>query len=320
MMKNNLYLFYGEEHYLIKKNERELKKTVVDENTELMNYEVFDRKDVAAEQIINAAMTLPFMSEKRMVIVKNSGLFIQGRKNESDILADFLKNTTLETTVLLFMEKEINKTGSLYKAVNKYGTVKEFKTPTDQELVKFVRTYFKSKNININDKSALHLVLSVSKGMENILLEADKLTLYKGDGSEITLKDIDNICTKSLDVRVFELIKAVGQKNTQLALSIYSNLILMKESPIMILSLMIRQFRHILLTKYMERKKYARDEIANALSLRGFVVNEYLNQAKNFSEVVLLKALEDCLNTDVNIKSGKTGDAVAVELIILKYS
>ena len=315
----NLYLLYGEEKYLVKKYMENLKTAIVNEEMEMMNYDIFEGKAAEVNKIIDASMTLPFMSESRLVLVKESGLFSSGKKDETEKMKNFL-DSDLETTTLVFVEDDVDKRNALFKAVNKKGEVLEFKSPPEKELVAFVIDIFKKQKITISPKIANHLLISIAGSMEGVLLEAEKLVAFKGQDAEITQEDIDLVCTKALEIRVFELIASLAVKNTKLALEIYHNLILMKESPIMVLSLIIRQFRLLILTRYMDRKKRSRDEIAATLGLRGFVVGECLKQSKNFTEAILLKALNECLETDINIKTGKIESVLAVELLIINYS
>jgi len=83
-----VYLFYGEERYLVKLYEHKMRDSVADPGAELMNTDVLDGPNFSVEAVVNAAETLPFLSEKRLVIVRDSGLFAPGKKNESDRMAD----------------------------------------------------------------------------------------------------------------------------------------------------------------------------------------------------------------------------------------
>ena len=96
-------------------------------------------------------------------------------------------------------------------------------------------------------------------------------------------------------------------------------MILMKESPIMILAMIARQFRIILQSKYLAEKGFYNADIAKKINQREFVVSQCLSQAKNFRKKDLLKALDDCLKCDANIKTGKIQDKLGVEMIIMKY-
>lgn len=88
----------------------------------------------------------------------------------------------------------------------------------------------------------------------------------------------------------------------------------------MVLSLITRQFRFILETKLLSESGMTNETIAAKLEIRDFAVKEYLRQSKRFSARVWKDAMKDCLETDLNIKSGKAAEETAVELLIVKYA
>ena len=88
----------------------------------------------------------------------------------------------------------------------------------------------------------------------------------------------------------------------------------------MILSLMTRQFRMILGAKLLSEAGISNGEIATRLEVRDFAVREYLRQATYFSKEQLEQAMSDCLQTDLDIKSGRIAETLAVELLLIRYS
>lgn len=313
-----VYLLFGEENYLKKNIINELKKALIPETAEIMNLDIFNEKKLESKKISDACETLPFMNDFRLVIVKDSELFIQGSKDESEKTADYIKNIP-QTTVLLFVEEKVDKRSKLYKAVSKSGYCAEFKIPSEKELLSWIKKLAKEKKLIMKDNVILYFIRNVNNSMEAILAEIEKLSGYIQSG-EVSEKDIDNICTKSLEVKIFDMVEAIGNKKTKIALDIYNNMVLMKESPLMILAMIARQFRIILQSKYLSEKGFYKSDIAKKINQREFVVSECLAQSKNFKKKTLLQALEDCLECDINIKTGKVQDKLGVEMIIIKYS
>ena len=314
------YLFYGTESYLIRDYEAALTKAILPEGTEMMNYDVFEEKRATAAAIMDAAETLPFLNDKRLVTVRNSEFFQKnGRKEEGEKLKAFLADLP-ESVCLLFVEEKVEKTNGLYKAVAKYGQPMEFKRLTEKELGTWVKKLCKSNGKEMSE-SVLGLFLqTVDHDMENIEGGVQKLIAYKGEETEITAQDIREVCTVSLEAKVFDLVKAVAEKKAEKAVTIYRNLLSMKESPYMVLSLITRQFRMILETMLLSQSGLPNDAIAAKLEIRDFAVREYLKQSKRFSAAGWKAALKDCLETEMNIKSGRAGEETAVELLLLKYS
>lgn len=312
-----VYLFFGDENYLKKKYIDELKSAVIPEGAEMMNLDIFQEKKIESEKISDACETFPFMNDLRLIIVKESELFIQGSKNESEKIAEYVKNIP-ETSVLVFIEEKVDKRGKLYKAVSAKGECIECKIPSEKEMVEWVEKVSAKKGLIMSKSVILYFIRSINNGMETVLLEIEKLADYVGRG-EVYEKDIDNICAKSLEIKIFDMVAAIGNKRIKEALDIYNNMILMKEAPIMILSMIARQFRIILQSKYLSEKGLYKSEIAGKINQREFIVSQCLLQSKNFKKKDLLRALEDCLKCDIDIKTGKVQDRLGVEMIIMKY-
>lgn len=313
------YLFYGDENYLVKLYEAELTEALLSVEAKMMNMDVFEGKEVSVAEIIDAADTLPFMSDYRLVICKNTMLFVSGKKDESEKMANFI-NEVPETTVLLFSEPEVDKRGRLYKKLAEHGRAVEFKSPTEKELIDWICRTIKKAGKEIPPDCAAHLLKTVPDDMDSVMSEMEKLISYKADAREIKTSDIDEVCTKSLETRIFDLVDAVGARRADTALDIFSNLMLMKESPVMVISMIARQFRLLLQCKYLANKGMGEPDITRTLGQRSFVVKGILKQCANFTVGQLYSAFTDCLEADVSIKTGKISDRLAVEMLILKYS
>lgn len=314
------YLFYGAETYLIREYEAALTKAILPEGAEMMNHDIFEEKRATAAAIMDAAETLPFLNEKRLVTVRNSEFFQKaGRKEEGEKLKGFLADLP-ETICLLFIEEKAEKTNGLYKAVVKYGQAVEFKKPTEKDLGTWIKKRCKENGMGMSE-GVLNLFLqTVDHDMKNIDGELQKLMAYKGEETEIKAEDIRAVCTVSLEARVFDLVRAVAEKRPEKAVQIYHTLLSMKESPYMVLSLITRQFRLILETMLLSQSGMTNDAIGARLEIRDFAVKEYLRQSKRFSAEGWKHAVRDCLQVDLDIKSGKAAEETAVELLIMKYS
>ncbi len=309
-----IYLLFGEESFLIKKYSNELEK-IIEPEAQIMNFDRFRDKESSVESICDAASTLPFMSEKRLVFVESSGLFAPGRKDDSERICDFLDELP-DSTHMVFVETNVDKRSRLYKKVGKLGHCAEFKTQSEKDLAVWVEQIFKKQGKVISKPDATLLIRTVSPDMDTIFKECEKITAYLGQRDRVRSEDIEQICIKSLEAQIFQMLDAFGHKNAGTALDIYSRLIRLKESPIMIISMIARQLRLIIQSKLLLNKGLDSASIAQRLAQRPFVISECIRQGKNFSPETLQRALKSCLETDVNIKTGKISDVLAVELLI----
>lgn len=296
-----------------------LKNALLSKEEEMMNYTFFSEKGAVISTIIDGAETLPFLAERRFIVIKESGLFAAGRKDDSERMSEYVANIP-KSSCLLFIEETIDKRGKLYKAIVKQGYVVEMKSLSDKELSRFLIGESKKSGLVLGEAVADYFCRTVGGSMDGMLLELAKLCAYKGNEGSIAKEDIDNICSKSLELRIFDLVDAMGGKNPQLALDIYRNLIQRKESPIMVLAMLTRQFRMIYQCKVLAELGMSQGEISAQTGLRDFMVRGSLKQGSQFKAETLKLALEKCLQTDTDIKTGRMNGELAVEMILLEYS
>ena len=145
------YLFFGAETFLIREYESALMKAILPDGAEMMNHDIFEEKRATASAIIDAAETMPFLNDKRLVTVRNSEFFQKaGRKEEGEKLKDYLSDLP-ESVCLLFVEEKVEKTSALYKAVVKYGQALEFKKPTEKDLSIWIRKMCKDHGVQMSE-------------------------------------------------------------------------------------------------------------------------------------------------------------------------
>lgn len=318
-MFSKCYLLYGDESFLKKTYEKRIKNAIIPEEAEAMNYNYLEGKGVEVSKVIDYAETLPFLNDKRLVFIKDSGLFQSGKNNDSEKLSEFIESIP-ESTCIVFSEDSVDKRGKLYKAVNKYGYAVEFKTPNEKELVNWIARDLNKNGIKVSSSVAVYFIRTVGADMEAISSELEKLAAYKEFNGQLTNEDIDAVCIKSLETKIFDLVGAIGNKKPEVALTIYNNLIMLKESPLMVLAMISRQLRLILQCKSLSGEGKTNGEIAQILGIRDFVVRECLIQGKNFNEAILKNSIAKCLETDINIKTGKVNQETGVELLIILFA
>lgn len=311
---NNVYLLYGEEAYLKKQYRDKLRNAMIspDDN---MNYAYYEGKGINVKEVIDLAETLPFFAERRVIVMENTGFF----KTSSEELAEYIKELP-ESTAIIFVEAEIDKRGKLYKAVQKKGRAVELGRQDEGTLVRWIAGNVKRENKQISENTIRHFLAKIGTDMENIQKELEKLFCYTLDKDAITVDDVEAICTTQITNQIFDMVNAVADKKQRQALDYYYDLITLKEPPMRILFLLARQFKLLLEVKELDKKGMARKEIAEKTGLNPFVVGKYQTQAKAFSSKELRTIIEDSVDTEEAVKTGKLTDMLGVELFIMKYS
>ena len=308
------YLLYGEEAYLRTQYKNRLKNALADPS-DTMNFSRFEGKGIDPAEIISLAETLPFFAERRLILIEDSGFF----KNKCDELADYLPNMP-DTTCLLFVESEVDKRNRLYKAVQKYGRVTEFQLQDERTLMKWILGTLKKENKKITESTLQLFLERTGSDMENIHMELEKLLSYTIGREVITSEDVEEICTMQTTGQIFEMIRAIAEKKQRLALDLYYDLLALKEPPMRILFLIARQFNQLLLVKSLTAKGMDRASVASKAQVAPFIAGRLMTQAKSFTMQQLRNAVQDCVDAEEAVKTGRMTDVLSVEILIVKYS
>ena len=330
-----VYLFFGEEDYLIDETIKEAKKIYIDENFETLNYIVLDGKDVNFDKILNACETLPFMSNKKIVLIKDLPLF-KNKKEAGEDLGEWNDPKSKELLIkyikglgdylcLIFVEKatSIKKTNSLYKAINKVGDVVEFKKLRGRDLDNWIEDSFKKynkkiskSNINYFTQHSFYFDSKQEKTLYDLENEIIKISNYLPDKQEVTKENMDSLMVKPLDMNVFNLLNNISKKNGENAIRLFNEMYISGEPVLFILHMIIRQLRNMLNIKALKEKGYTEGEINNKIGLSKYEYGKVLNQSNNFTILQLEKSLIHCLETDKSIKTSSIDDRLALEILI----
>jgi DNA polymerase-3 subunit delta len=307
------YLLYGSEEYLKKLYRNKLKTAILNDSGD-MNYSYFEGKDANPRQIYEAAQTLPFFSDKRLIIIENSGLF----KSSSE-LSELLENTP-SSTVIVFVETEIDKRGKLYKLVKDKGTISEMNGLDEKNLKLFVASLLEQEGKKITEASIVYFLDRTGSDMVNICNEVEKLISFTLGREVVTTEDIDMVVTTQITGKIFNMIDAIGSKQQKKALDLYYDLLSVREKPMSILYLITRHFNILLQSKSLLSLGYPTASISEKVGVPPFAVSKYLAQAKNFSEARLKEALDFGADIEEQVKTGRLLEKIGVELFIVTFS
>ena len=308
------YLLYGEEAYLKKQYRDKLVHAMAAEG-DTMNVSSYSGRDVNPAELIDLAETLPFFSERRVILVQESGFF----KKSCDILADYLSGVPASTS-FIFVEAEVDKRTKAYKAAKKAGAAVEFGVQKEALLTRWVLGRILKEHKKITKETMRIFLDRTGADMGNIDRELEKLLCYTLEKEVIETADVEAVVTERLENKIFEMVDAISACNQKKALALYYDLLALKEAPMRILYLIARQFRILAEVKELAAKGYGSAEIAGKVGVPEFAARKYLQQAKGISRENLLKALKEGAALEEAVKLGKMGDKISVEILIVSYS
>ena len=307
------YLLYGKESYLTRLYRDKLRDAILGE-ADQMNFSRFEGKDIDLREVNDIAQTLPFFNDRRLILIEDSGLF----KSQSD-LTDILMKAP-EYTFFLFTEQDVDKRNKAYKFINDLGIVSEMKSLDDQNLRLFVVSLLKPSGKKITQSVVDYFLEKTGDDMDNIYNEVEKLMSYTSERDTITVEDVDAVTTVQITGKIFHLMDAIGLKQQKKALSLYYDLLSVREKPSHILFLIMRHFNIILQINELSSKGFSNQIISQKVGVPAFSVARYINQAKNFTIEQLYKSLKLAADTEEQIKTGRINDRIGVELMIIGFS
>ena len=306
----NMYLIYGPERYLCRYYTNELAKALGDIKDE-MNSSVFSGNKIDIPKIIDIAQTLPFFAPRRLIVIKDSGVF----KSSNDMLAEYLKNPS-EDTFFVFCEEEVDKRNKVYKTVLENGYVALMDKLSTDALEKWAAKYFADNGKKITGTNMRFFIESIGTDMDTIRNESDKIISYLGDREIIEREDIEEIVSVNITARIFDMTDCIAAGNVGGAMKVYADLIELKEAPESIMFSIIKMFKQLYEIKTFKGSA----DVAKTLGMNPYVVTKYTRVAKNFTKERLLEATNYGAQLVEDVRTGKMDKFMSVELFVIKYA
>ena len=318
-----IYLLYGEETYLIEVTINKIKKKF-GELIQGINYIIIDETNV--NQLIDNIESPAFGYDKKLIIVKDSGLFKKdGRKKTAtpiqEKVAEYIeknKEIVEELVILVFYESEVDK-NLVFEQIEKNGIICNIEELKPIQLVKKLKKICELYKVNVNE-STLNYLLEVSgTSLQNLMNEIRKLIEYAGENGTITIEAVNLLAVKQIESVVFELTDNLATRKIDKALEVLDNLIYQKEPLQKILITLYNHFKKVYLCTV--AVKYNKD-IVNSLNLKptqSFLVTKYKNQALYFKEKELRKLLNELVELDYASTVGKVDIDIGLRSILCNY-
>jgi len=305
----NLYLFFGEEAFLRRHYVSALAEKLVPPGREEFNLHRFDGKTLDAEGFLDALESYPVMNDKKLLIVRDLlSANIKGESKKkvfsslSEIPEDSVVVFTYENPEHSFPSGAEEK--ELCALVRKYGFAVDCKSPGDAELASWVVRHFKARGKTIAPGTVKFFLSYCENSMDRLLSEIEKLSLY-AKSEEISPSDVEAICVKSTDAKVYRLSDAYFKKDAGKLASELADLLNQREDPLYLLSGFGRAIKSALLVKTYAKKEKNTAKLAKDTGLREFQVKNYLRDLQSVREETLNRVLQKCVETDVALKSSK---------------
>ena len=309
---SRVYLLYGDETYQILRGKKMLKNALVRED-DSMNFQEYREERPNLSEIRDTAQTVPFFSDWRLIILDRTKVMKTGR----DDLVELME-AVAESTVLLICEEEVDKRSKAYKWIKKNGFIREFlkKNNKENDLIRFAAQLLKRGGKQIREQDARYLVNVTGADMFQLKNETDKLIAYCGDRPAVAREDIDAVISPELENKIFDMVAAIARGDKRTALGCYTDLILLKEAPMRILYMVLRQYRILQIIYDMRNHGCSPDEIVRTAGVPKFFLGRYEQQLQGYTAEMLEECMGQCLLAETAIKTGQIQDRLGVETMI----
>ncbi|MDR1122917.1 MAG: DNA polymerase III subunit delta [Endomicrobium sp.] len=315
-----VYLFAGEEIYLIDLCLNKIEKLLVVDD---LNREVFYVFDSNLEDILNAAFTLPFLSNKRLIIVKDVNKM---RAIDAERVMRYLTNTSDTSCLVLlyygnYKKENVVKRKELVNACisSKNCVVVDCRKQYESEVKNFIKFILTDKGKNASCDVISRIIEENGTDLLNISTEIEKLLLYVGkNNKEITKNDLEKVGGYTKEVNIYTLSSNIESKNLKQAIFVLEKLLNDGEDPVKILSAISFSIRKMLNVKSMlEEQNMSVSEVASVFKMHGFYAKAFFSNLKKHNTKILKESLKIILETDTAIKTGGNDIVLALEKVVL---
>ena len=308
------YLFEGVEENIKASALEALRRQLLPEGLEELNESLMDNP--ATDALIAAAETLPFLADKRLVVVREHPA-LSGKAEAEERLTDYLAHVPDSCVMVFLCRGKADARKKLYRAIQKHGAVVTFSPLNDAELNAWIVKAFAALGKRCSPQTASLLSFTVGNDTALLRTEMEKLAALCGGREDIAAEDVRAVATRSIECTVFDMVDAVVAGQEGRAFSLLKDMLLSGSDRLGILAMLLRQYRLLQYVKIMQFEKKTAQEIKQRLGIAPFAAERCIRQAAAYSGREIKQAVEICLDTEYRIKSGRLNQEGALEAAML---
>jgi len=324
-----VYVFYGNEEFLIEESIKSVLENALAEGTREFNFDIIYGNEIDVQSLISLLLLFPVMSPKRVVVMRNSEKFLNKlsrskKEKDAESFINYLKRPNPDTIFIIVLN-EVDFEKEIYKKLFELAEVVELRAPYDWQIPNWIAKRVKEraedepwKGKEITSEACKLLQAYVGNSLRDLDNEITKLFIFTGDKKKIDVDDVKQVVGLSRTFTVFDLQKAIGEKNLRLAITIIERMLQAGELPPVILTMLTRYFS--ILWKLHELRKTEKDpkKLATSLQLSPYHIREYLNQLDKFKESEIKNAFKYLIEADELIKTSPVNSEVVLSQMVYK--
>jgi len=311
-----LYLFFGQEDFLIDQWIDLVRKAVLQPGDEDFNLDLLYGNETDGAAVVNAAMSFPMMAERRLVVVKD---FHHLKEKSINLIVAYAQKPSTSSCLVLTSTK-LSGTNAAIKSLRKQCHTLEAKPLYDNHIPPWIKAHVKSRGLEISDQAVNLLQVNAGNSLRRLASEIDKIELLLKDRKNIGIEDIEAIVGTGREFNVFEFADAVAEKNQVKSLRVLNRLLELGESPIGLLVMLVRQYNIIIKAKEMALARAQKDEMSRTLRVNPYFVEKYIRQAGKYTRQQLGDVMQLLLKADQHLKSSYQKPRLILETLIFEIN
>ncbi len=316
-----IYFLVGSDEFMVDEAIAAIKEKVVTEGMDDFNYNQFSGTDTRGVKILEHVETLPMMSDMRMVLVRRADAL---KEKDWNILTTILQDR-VDTCSLVLVFNKIDKRKKYYKLGQKNGVIVDLKTPYDNQIPTWIDYIAHQNGVSLTPEATGILFQLVGNHLIEIKNELIKLKSYKSSSDsnpssevKISKDDILKVVSKSKFENVFQLTKALGQRDRGQALYFLAQLLDSGQNEIATLALVKRHMRILSHVKKVMNTGLPYSKLGSTVGVPQFFVKEYSSQATKWTDQKINSTIDFLKDTDMALKSSPVSSHIWLENFIIK--
>jgi DNA polymerase-3 subunit delta len=316
------------------------------------NQDVLAGGETTLATIRTVCDTMPFLAERRLVVVEGlpkpkRGAKADGDEDASEIaeppapkpgarskksrngglgprafaqgLADYVPSVPDTTVLVVLVEDQLDGTHPLVRAAQQHGTARLVVAPKGPQLEDWLRRRAAASSAHLAPDAVRLLALEVGDNLRMLASEVEKLSTYVGEGATIRVEDVRALTPASHQARVFDLTDALARRDRIRALAVLHELLAAGESPLGIVALTAYQTRTLMQVKALAERGMRPPQIATTAGMAPFVVEKTLPLARQLTFAQLEAAHRALLDIDTGLKLSRMTPELALDLLVVEF-
>lgn len=312
-----IYLFLGDEGFLVEEALNTIRTQVLQPETKDFNFDSFWANEVDSSRVREAVETLPMMGDKRLIILRDVD---EWKDSQWEALYPLFDNP-VDSSVFVMTASEMDRRKKAFKKITEKGILVELKKPYENQLPEWI-SYLASRLQLELDRDAIGLLQQfVGSNLFEIQQELKKLKEYLGeDRRKVIAQDVSHVVSQSRVQSIFELTDALGKKDKASAFQALANLLDNKQSEIGVLAMVARHFRILESLLAGQRSGLSGVKLTSSAGIPQFLLTNYMQQLRFWNEGALENVVQALHETDKALKSSPLSSHIWLENLILKIT